>query len=471
MQAMRIIEAAILGLALGATGCVSTSIGADLARVRELSRAPIADGIVTSDVDPASAKDLAALLRDPLTADTAVRVALTQNRELRAQLRELGVARGLYVQAGLLPNPAFRFDVRRPADRTQPLQTDFEVEYDLTHAILAPLRSSAARADLEAARYRSAGAVIELGFNVRAGFYAFQAAQQKLAIAVRTLDALAAGRDAARALFKAGNIPELDLVTQEAAYERARATAAEIELDVLDRRERMQRLLGLHGKDTAWTAAAALPAAGASDGAPQDLERIVIKASLDLAEAKSRIEATARRVGLARTEGLLPEISIDMHAEQDGRSFEIGGGARVTLPFFDRRQGTVLARQSELGAQIERYHGAAIDLRSSAREAKNRVRSAHMRAKQYEDVIVPARRRVVEQSVLQYNAMQIGVFQLLQARREELDAELAYVETLRELATARAALDALVAGRRVSSPSNSPPSGMMSGGNDNGGGH
>jgi outer membrane protein TolC len=45
--------------------------------------------------------------------------------------------------------------------------------------------------------------------------------------------------------------------------------------------------------------------------------------------------------------------------------------------------------------------------------------------------------------------MQLGVFQLLQARREQLDVELAYVETLREYWSAAAALDTLLAGHRV----------------------
>ena len=45
--------------------------------------------------------------------------------------------------------------------------------------------------------------------------------------------------------------------------------------------------------------------------------------------------------------------------------------------------------------------------------------------------------------------MQLGVFALLQARREQLDVELAQVEVLREYWTAVAAQEALFAGRRV----------------------
>ena len=64
---------------------------------------------------------------------------------------------------------------------------------------------------------------------------------------------------------------------------------------------------------------------------------------------------------------------------------------------------------------------------------------------------VPAQAKVLEQTLLQYNGMQLGIFQLLQARREQLDIDLAYVETLREYWTARAALDAVLSGRQVGS--------------------
>jgi cobalt-zinc-cadmium efflux system outer membrane protein len=457
-------------LGLGATGCASTRISSDLARVQELTRMPLPGSVTSSQVEAETSRDVRELLKKPLTADAAVRVALLNNRELRASLRDLGVARGQYVQAGLLPNPSFEFDLRRAADPTLPLQADFLLEYDLTRAILAPMRAGAAHADLEAARYRSAGSVVETGYSVRAAFYAFQAAAQRLAVATRVLDAFAASRDAARALFEAGNVPELDVSTQEAAYEGARATVAQVELEQLDQRERLHRLLGLHGEETAWTAQDALPAPPEQADVPADLERRTIKASLALAETRSRLEAIARRTGLARTEGWLPDVSVDVHAERDELAWAMGGGAKFTLPIFDRKQGTIAARESEFDALMERYHGAAIDTRSAAREARNHLKTTHARARQFHTVIVPARKRVLEQTLLQYNAMQVGVFQLLEARRQQLDAELAYIDTLRDYWTSRAALDALLAGRRVGLPTSASSSGM-GGASEASGGH
>jgi hypothetical protein len=75
-------------------------------------------------------------------------------------------------------------------------------------------------------------------------------------------------------------------------------------------------------------------------------------------------------------------------------------------------------------------------------------------------VIVPAQDNLMVQTQLQYNAMQIGVFQLLEARRAQLDVALDFVETQREYWSAVAELDALLAGRRVGQ-SAAEPSGAM----------
>jgi hypothetical protein len=72
---------------------------------------------------------------------------------------------------------------------------------------------------------------------------------------------------------------------------------------------------------------------------------------------------------------------------------------------------------------------------------------------------LPGQNHVTEQSLLQYNAMQLGVFQLLAARRDQLDAQLAYVETLREYWSDVAEIEALLQGRAVADESASHAAG------------
>ena len=437
----------LLAIGLLAGGCM-TSIRPDLDRLEELTAHELPASAAEA-VDPVTDAEIERALGRPLTADAAVRVAIANNRALRASLRDLGVERGLLLQASLLPNPQVEFDLRQQGDPDQPIQIELYAEYPLTHALLTPMRVEAASHDLSAARYGAAGRILETAYEARAAFYAAQAAEQQLGIALRALDALAASRDAAQMLFDAGNIPELDLATQIAAYEEARATTAMIELEHAEARERLNRALGLHGEATAWTIADPLAPPPDDEALPETLESDALEASLELAETRSRLQAVAQRIGLTRTEGWLPDVTVDVHAEQDGNTWEIGGGASLSVPLFDRREGDTAAYEARFDALMERYLGAAVDVRSAARSARNRLVSMRLRASQYHGVIVPARRRVLEQTLLQYNAMQVGVFELITALRLQLQAELDGVMALRDYWTARAALDALLQGQRV----------------------
>jgi cobalt-zinc-cadmium efflux system outer membrane protein len=435
------------------SACVSSSIGSDVKRVRNLAHVERVARVADEAVDPVSAEDAKKLLEQPLDAERAVRVALLNNRELRATLRELGIARGQLMQAGLLPNPTAELEFL-PERNTS---LELRVEYDLTGALLAPLKQRSLAPELEAARYRTASALVELGYHVRVAFYDLQAAQQRLALAQQMLDALAAARDAAAAMHQAGNIRELDLASQEAAYERGRVIALELELELLDQREHLQRLLGLHGSDTLWTVQDNLPPAPDDAAVPDDLETRALRASLPLQATRQRLEGLGKQAGYARTSGWLPDVSVDLHGLEgnpdstsgSNQHFRFGAGVQFGIPLFDRHQGAVTALQAEFAAQLERYYGMAIDLRSLARETRNHVHSSHVRAQHYRQRIVPAQKRVTEQSVLQYNAMQLGIFQLLEVRREQLVVELAEVNALRDYWTAMARLHALLAGASV----------------------
>jgi outer membrane protein TolC len=442
-----------IGLSL-LPACVSSSIADDVRYVRAAAAVERLPGVADREVDPASAREAERLLAEPLDAEAAVRVALLDNRELRARLREIGVARGQLMQAGLLPNP--RAEAELLPERNS--RVELWVEYDVTRAVLAPLAAHAAAPELEAARTRAAAAVVSLAYRVRAGFYRLQAAEQRLAIQQRELDALAARHEAARALVKAGNVSELEVATEEAAYERARVGVARRELEVATERERMQRLLGQHGAATAWRARGTLAPVAEAPDIPADLERRALTASLGLRERRQRLEALARRAGWTRAAGWIPDVAVDVHglhgdpdraAAGDDDNWRFGAGVSLELPLFDRRQGTAASLEAEFDALLETYYGLAVDVRSAAREVRSRVVSAHARARQYQDVIVPAQQRVTEQTLLQYNAMQVGIFQLLEARQAELGVELEQVETLREYWTAVAELGALLAGQHM----------------------
>ncbi|MDI1481246.1 TolC family protein [Polyangium sp. y55x31] len=442
-----------LALALGlSTGCASAALPQHVGEVNDIfaarNRRDLAVSVPGEDEDwEKTAAEVPKLLSKPLDADGAVRIALAQNRELRAAFYEIGIARGRFVQAGLPPNPEIDLSVRRPNDPAQPLQLDIGIEYNLTGLLMLPLRKGVAEADLAAERLRVAGQVLDMAYAARTSFYTVQARQQELDLRVRALKAFQAGFSAAEELNRVGNLPEMDLATQRAAVESARVDVAEAENRLLDARENLNVALGLSGEQTRWNIAAPLPDPPAEALATERVEERAVASSFELQELEARMRAASKRAGLAQTEGSLPHISGGFHGERDAAVWEIGGHVTVGLPFFDRNQGTVLSARSEFGAQRERYLATATSLRATVRTAQNRVESAGRRARHYREVVLPAREKALAETLLQYNAMQVSVFQVLDSQRQVTQAGLTYVETLLDYWNARAALDQILAGR------------------------
>ena len=77
------------------------------------------------------------------------------------------------------------------------------------------------------------------------------------------------------------------------------------------------------------------------------------------------------------------------------------------------------------------------------------MQAATKSAAYYKSVLLPLRQQVVDETQLQFNAMAVGVFQLLQAKRDQIETGRSYVETLRDYWITRAELEQLLAGRLV----------------------
>ena len=130
-----------------------------------------------TDADAVVAEALRAILREEMTADKAVQVALLNNRRLQATYEDLMIAQADLVGAGLLRNPVFDAEFRFP-ETGGGVGIEMAVVQDFIDLLYLPLRKKQAAAAFEAAKLRVAGEVIDLAAEVRAAFYDFQASQQ-----------------------------------------------------------------------------------------------------------------------------------------------------------------------------------------------------------------------------------------------------------------------------------------------------
>lgn len=442
----RQVAGALLALLSAAAPAWAGAMAEERAAVASLLRERGQAGLSAALPRPGEAGEVERLLSRPLTAETAVRLALLNQRGVAAALAALGVPRGQLTQAGLPPNPEVEVSLRAPSDPAQPLQAEIGVDYELSALLLLPLRRGAARAELSAARERAATEVLVAAYRARTAFYEVAARGEQLALRRRAREVAEAAYGVREELARAGNAPALDLHQERAAVEAARLDVIEAELLLREARERLNAALGLTGAQTsAWSIAGdalgvpAAPAAGAA-------EQRAVESSLELAALRSQAEASIRRARLHQAEGAMPHLGAGFHGEHDGVSWEIGGHVSLRLPIFNQGQGRVASARAEAQSLRARLLAAEAALRARVRAAQARLSLGLSRVRILREGLIPARERALREMQLQYNGMQVSVFQLLEARRLLFAAQAAHVDALREAQEARAALDLLLAG-------------------------
>jgi len=448
-----------VSIVLFSGACARLGTGPAMNDVKQLVARRAPNAVQGNDVDSErELKDrLAALLGEELTLDAAVRVALLNNRKLRATYERLGVAQADLVQAGLLPNPFIHAGLRLPVT-TPGASAELSLTQDLITAIQIPMRKRVSGAALEAAKLEVAQSAIDLIAEVKTAFYTLQGAQQMLELRETIAKAAGVAGETAKRQRAAGNITDLELASEQAGFAEAKLELAHAEAEVLTNREELNNSLGLWGVHTAWKIAPRLPDVPSDKIPLKGLERLAITQRLDLAAARQQTAVGASALGLTRLQALFPagDIAADAEREPDG-GWGLGPAIELPLLIFDQGQAAVARSSAELRESSELYAALAVQVRSEVRKAHMRAESARARAVFYRDVALPLRHRILGQMQLEYNAMQVGVFQLLQARREEIEAARNYSETVREYWVGRTELERAVGGDlQVGQPATSP---------------
>jgi cobalt-zinc-cadmium efflux system outer membrane protein len=389
------------------------------------------------------------LLARPLTVDAAVHVALLNNQRLQAAFEELGVARADVVSALRLPNPevdaALRF-----SDGSTPPDIELQATLELTDLFFLPSRNGIADAGMDAAKASVAGRAIDLAFEVRVAFWEYQAAAQTFDLRRTILEALRASFDAAQRLHEAGNVTDLSFANEQALYEESRIAYTRSEAVLRGRREELTALMGLWGRSAQWTMEGRLAAPRSIAPLLEKFEQRALERSLDLELIRRRYEVAAKRANLAAVRGWVPELRAGVAAERehdDEQGWSLGPAASLEVPLFYQGQGESGAAMAEARQQRKLYADAAVRIRSTARSISSRLKATTDSADYYKRVLLPLRERIVNGTQLEYNAMSVGIFQLLQAKRDQIETARAYVELLRDYWTLRAQAEQLLAGR------------------------
>jgi cobalt-zinc-cadmium efflux system outer membrane protein len=396
-----------------------------------------------------SARALEWLLRGKLTANNAVQIALMNNQELQSRLADLNIADDDLIQAGLLKNPVFDFMYRRSSEPGSVANIEGSVALDFLDILYLPMRKAVAQAQYEQTRLEVNHDVLSLAMDVKSLFYKLSAAEQTIVLLKKSVDSDKDSYEAAVKFNEAGNESDLDMHREQAVYEEAKIKLADAQAEAASVREELNLKLGLWGPATEkWVAPAELPALPPHRFTGKGMESLAVYQRLDLAAARQHLEVTARQLGGTNATGWLSSLQIGYDVEREAAGDTLQGPSiSIPFPLFDHGQARSLKARSEMMKACYEYYGTAVKVRQQVRAARAQMFAARDKINYYDEIMLPLKQRIVEESLLMYNAMEINLYELLVAKRDEISAGVERVSALRDYWIARSELERAMGGR------------------------
>lgn len=439
-----------LAIALSAlilTGCATFSKDGGMDTVSALTKERTGQTVQrekTTDDAAATQATVKQVLAHPLTPDTAVQLALANNKGLQAALANLGIAEANRVAAGRLANPSFSFGRMRGGED---VEIERSIMFNFVGLLTLPLRSNIESRRFEQAKLQAAVQAVDLAADTRKAYFNAVAAQQSAQYAEQVASAAEASAELAQRLAKVGNWSKLDQAREQAFHAEAVAQLARARHNATATREQLTRLLGLWGSDVAFKIPDRLPDLPKAPNEVTNIENLAMSQRLDLQVARRDAHATARNLGLTRATGFINVFEIGYtNKSETGNARANGYEIELALPIFDWGSTRIARAEATYMQSVHRTADAAVRARSEVREAYSSYRTTYDVAKHYRDEVVPLRKRISDEVLLRYNGMLASVFELLIDARDQVNSVNTAIRAQRDFWIAETNLQAAING-------------------------
>jgi outer membrane protein TolC len=413
-----------------------------------------------------------------LDAETAVQIALLNNRGLQAAYADLGDAGADAWQSTMFVNPTASIGLTGIG--TPGLEAFKTIEGTLAVNILALATRDksikVAKVRFEQAQLNAALKTLQLAANTRRAWVNAVAARETVVQLGQAQVAADAASELAQELGRSGAMTKGSQAREHAFYAELAGQAAQARLAERLTKEELTRLMGLWGDDVAYKLPNRLPSLPKKLITNDLIEAQALANRVDLQVAKLELEANAKSYGLTEATRYVTDLEIVSGFEterekEDGRTrteTTYSKELEFAIPIFD--SGKARMRKAELAymRSANQLAEKAVNVRSEARSAYEAYRSGYDIARHYRNSLVPLRTTIEQQSLLTYNGMITNTFELLADTREKVNAQQLSINARRDFWLAAANLTAAVYGGGAGS---APAEAASSAPSNEGGGH
>ena len=437
------------------TGCASVAIDQNFADVERFAREQTGSEVrwLRSDVErEAMGAEVDRLLAQPLAIDDAVRIALGYSPAFQTLLAEAAVASAEATGSARIANPVFAFErlFRSGADGRE-LDINRSLSISLLDLLFLPARLEQAAFRQQQTRLQSSIALLSTVTEVRQAWIDAVAANQLARYQADVANAAGTAAELARRMQTTGNFSRLQRAREQALAAEETANLIRARQNATATHEALIQRLGLTPSQAqALRLPEPLPTLPETPMDETTAGAALLENRLDVRIARTDLDRMAKSLGLTRVTSVVNGLNVTgEHNSETGKSTQRGFEIELALPLFDFGDAARAGSEARYLAAFNRTLEVARNASSQVRVAYDSYRSAYDLARHYRNEVVPLYQNITEESVLQYNGMLIGVFDLLAAARAQSASVLQAIEAERDFWRADAALKASLLGQPI----------------------
>lgn len=437
------------------TGCASVAIDQNFSEVERFAREQTGSEVrwLRSDVErEAMGAEVDRLLAQPLAIDDAVRIALGYSPAFQTLLAEAAVASAEATGSARIANPVFAFErlFRSGADGRE-LDINRSLSISLLDLLFLPARLEQAAFRQQQSRLQSSIALLNTITEVRQAWIDAVAANQLARYQADVANAAGTAAELARRMQTTGNFSRLQRAREQALAAEETANLIRARQNATATHEALIQRLGLTPSQAqALRLPEPLPTLPETPMDETTAGAALLENRLDVRIARTDLDRMAKSLGLTRVTSVVNGLNVTgEHNSETGKSTQRGFEIELALPLFDFGDAARAGSEARYLAAFNRTLEVARNASSQVRVAYDSYRSAYDLARHYRNEVVPLYQNITEESVLQYNGMLIGVFDLLAAARAQSASVLRAIEAERDFWRADAALKASLLGQPI----------------------
>jgi len=371
-----------------------------------------------------------------LDLQTAIKIGLERNLELKAKSEELGIAEGRVIKSDLFlqNNPELEGErankrLKKPEEGVN--KNVFQAGVSLSQAFgiggQPGYRREAAPRNREKVTFEVSDFSRTLRFRITELFLKLLNGKAKINQAEQIVDLKNRLYEASKDRLAAGDIPGVQLAIAEFELNRAKSELISLQREYEELLSRLRTDLVLEEGESIEPVGDLTPAP--LTASLDELFKNALEKRPDLAALDQEKKVTEAEELLTRAERI-PNIKFGMFYEKDDKDNIVGGRVSIPLPFFDRKQG-------ELREALSRKRIANLNYIQRRQALEKEVRAAFTRFKLAErDVSYypeGAMKKFDESLELYQRAYQEGAIDLADAivfQNQVVEARLKFIDTL-----------------------------------------